>query len=192
HKKAVLVGHDWGAVVAWHVARTAADRLRKLAVLNVPHPAVMMKFLTRSIQQIRKSWYIFFFQLPGLPELLFRAHHWRVALRILQGSRPDVFTETDYEIYRAAWEQPGAITAMLNWYRAMFRSRPAHSQSQRIHVPTLVIWGKQDVALSHEMAQPSVELCDHGRLVMLDTATHWVQHDEPQQVNQLLLAFLNN
>ena len=112
-------------------------------------------------------------------------------LGMLRGSTPNSFTAEDLEHYREAWSQPGAVTAMINWYRALLRRKPERLPDQRVHVPTLVIWGKQDVALSHEMAQPSVDLCDDGRLVMIDSATHWVQHDEPERVNQLLLEFIN-
>ena len=148
-EKVFLVGHDWGAAVAWHVASKAPERLEKLAILNVPHPAVMIKFLSGSFQQMRKSWYIFFFQLPWLPEAMLRGKNWRIGRRMLSGSRPDSFTREDHQRYLDAWSQPGAITAMINWYRAMIRSKPETLPSLRIRVPTLVVWGKQDVALRY-------------------------------------------
>jgi epoxide hydrolase 4 len=191
--KVFLVGHDWGAVMAWWIALHNPQRLEKMVVLNVPHPVVMLRTLQSSFTQLGKSWYVFFFQIPWLPEVLARANNWRTSLRALQASgRSDTFSEADLERYREAWSQPGAFTAMLNWYRASVQRRPSQRLSSvRITVPTLLIWGVHDVALSREMAQPSIDLCDNGRLVFIEEATHWVQHDEPTRVNQLLLAFLN-
>ena len=92
--------------------------------------------------------------------------------------------------YRAAWSQPGAATGMINWYRAILRRQPVRLPTMRIQPPTLVIWGAQDKFLGRELAQPSVDLCDDGRLVFIEAASHWVQHEEPAQVNRLLLDFL--
>jgi pimeloyl-ACP methyl ester carboxylesterase len=191
-ERVFLVGHDWGAAVAWQVALTHPGKIHKLVILNVPHPDVIVKFLTGSLKQMRKSWYIFFFQLPWLPEALLRVNNWQRALALLHGSRSDAFTPADFDQYRQAWSQPSAITAMINWYRAMIQKRRVKLPDPRVHVPVLVIWGKQDVALSFEMAQPSVDLCDDGRLVVFEHASHWVQHDEPERVNELLLEFVNS
>ncbi len=190
--KVLLVGHDWGAAVTWWTALKYPERLTKIAVLNVPHPTVINRMLRSNFAQLRKSWYIFFFQIPWLPETLASLNHWRAGLQMLKASsRPDTFSEADLDRYREAWAQPGAYTAMLNWYRALVQRRPdTRLASVRISVPTLLIWGVQDVALGREMAQPSIDLCDDGRLVFIEEATHWVQHDEPARVNQLLLEFL--
>lgn len=187
-----LVGHDWGAAVAWTFAMQHPERLRKLAILNVPHPAVMLNFLRRGDpEQWRRSWYIFTFQLPFLPEALLRARNWRNLERALRGSgKIHTFSKEDVAEYKKAWSQPGAATAMLNWYRAMLQHRPKMPRDLRIHVPTLILWGMQDVALSHRMARLSLDYCHDGKLVLFEDATHWVQHDEAEEVNQLLLEFL--
>lgn len=191
HEQVYLVGHDWGAAVTWWTALKYPHRLRKIAVLNVPHPTVVNRTLRSSFAQLRKSWYIFFFQIPWLPEALVRMNNWRVGLQTLKESgRPDTFSDADLEQYRQAWSKPGAYTAMLNWYRAAVRRPAQQLPSMRVTVPTLLIWGAQDVALSRIMAQSSIDLCDNGRLVFIEEATHWVQHDEPARVNQLLLEFL--
>ncbi|MFZ2488114.1 MAG: alpha/beta hydrolase [Anaerolineae bacterium] len=191
YQQVALVGHDWGAAVAWWVAGTHPDRLSQLAILNVPHTAVMFRTLLRSWTQIRRSWYIFFFQLPGLPEASLRRNNWANAVRSLKGStRRGTFSAAQIEGYRAAWGQPGAITGMINWYRAALRHQRTLASLGRIHVPTRMIWGAQDIALGKEMAQPSIELCDQGELVLLEQAGHFVQHEEPAQVNALLLDFL--
>jgi pimeloyl-ACP methyl ester carboxylesterase len=189
--KVYLVGHDWGAAVAWWTAMRHPERLHKMAVLNVPHPVVMENTMRKSLRQLRKSWYIFFFQLPFIPELGFKRGGGReMAEGLRKTARRGTFSDEDLQIYREAWAKPGAVTGMMNWYRAMFRARPHIPTDIRIKVPTLLIWGARDVALSREMAQPSIDLCDDGRLVMIEEATHWVQHDEPDRVNQLLGDFL--
>lgn len=189
-RQAILVGHDWGAAVAWWTAIQYPQRLARLVIINVPHPAVMNRQLRKSLKQLRKSWYMFFFQVPWLPERMIRAGRWRTGLRALRGtSRRGTFTEADLERYREAWAQPGALTGMLNWYRALLRVRPRRPPGLRVSVPTLLIWGAQDRFLEREMAQPSIDLCDRGRLVMIEEATHWVQHEEPERVNRLLLDF---
>jgi len=189
--KVYLVGHDWGAVVAWWTAIHYPERLHKMAVLNVPHPVVMERTMRTSLKQLRMSWYIFFFQLPFLPELGFKRRGGRDMAEAMQRTaRKGTFSDEDLDRYREAWAKPGAVTAMINWYRAIFRARPPIPRDTRIRVPTLLIWGARDVALSRQMAQPSIDMCDDGCLVLIEEATHWVQHDEPERVNQLLGDFL--
>jgi len=191
YEKVNLVGHDWGAVVAWVLANEDPERLHRLGILNVPHPAVMKRFLQRDFEQLRRSWYVFFFQLPWLPEASMRADNWRGAIRALRGSgRIDTFTNEDIEKYKEAWSQPGAMTAMLNWYRAVLRYQPPIPTDARIRVPTLMMWGMKDVALSHRMARPSMDYCDEGNLIFFPEATHWVQLDEAESVNHYLIDFL--
>jgi epoxide hydrolase 4 len=192
-EKAYLIGHDWGAGVTWWTAIRYPQRLHKLAILNVPHPAVVQTMLSRSLTQLHKSWYIFFFQLPWLPERSLAANNFANMIGGLQGSsNRGSFTDADLELYRAAWGQPGALTGMLNWYRAFLRQRPTPVRDLRIHLPTLMIWGVNDVALGRDLAQPSIEQCDQGRLVLLEEATHWVQHDAPARVTELLVEHLQN
>lgn len=188
-----LVGHDWGAAVAWEVAIHFPQRLKRLAILNVPHPAVMTAFLAKSPAQMIKSWYIAFFQIPGLADRLLRIRDYAVLGRLLAGSgKPETFSAGDLVEYREAWSQPGALTAMINWYRALLRYRPASPVDHRVHLPTLMIWGKRDVALGFAMVKPSIDLCDHGLLKVFEEATHWVQHDEPAEVNRELIQFLQS
>jgi len=188
-----LVGHDWGAAVAWWVAGRYPERVKKLAILNVPHPAVMQRTVREDAEQRKKSWYIFFFQLPWLPEKSLSDNGYTNAIRALKGSsRRGTFGDDDIAAYRQAWSQPGALTGMLNWYRAVARNQGTGVSLGRIRVPTLMIWGANDIALSRSMAQPSIDLCDDGRLIFLEEASHWVQHEEPETVNRLLLEFLGD
>ncbi len=191
YEKVNLVGHDWGAVVAWTLAILHPQRLQRLGILNVPHPAVMRRFLTRDLEQIRRSWYIFFFQLPWLPERFLAAEDWRGAAGALRGSgKIHTFSREDIAKYKEAWSQPGAMTAMLNWYRALFRHMPQLPREPRVRVPTLMMWGMKDAALSHRMARPSMDYVDEGSLILFPEATHWVQHDEAEAVNHYLLDFI--
>src|SRR5512138_3186619 len=190
YEKVNVVGHDWGAVVAWMLAYQHPDRLNRLGILNVPHPLVMRRFLMRDLEQIRRSWYVFFFQLPWLPEIGLRADHWRGAERALRGSgKIHTFTNDDIKRYKDAWSQPGAMTAMINWYRAL-RYETKLPKEMRIKVPTLMLWGMKDIALSHRMARPSMDHVDQGNLILFEDATHWVQHDAAEEVNHYLIDFL--
>ncbi len=189
--KAILVGHDWGAAVAWWTAMKYRQRLEKLVILNVPHPTVSGRTIRRHPIQRRKSWYIFFFQIPWLPEWLVRLNNWRGFIAYgLNSARPGTFTEADLDEYRKAWSQPGALTAMINWYRAVRRLPPKSPPDRMVSTPTLIIWGVNDRYIIPEAAQMSLDFCDNARLEYIDTATHWVQHEEPQRVNQLMVEFL--
>ena len=191
YEKVNLVGHDWGAVVAWTLAIKYPQRLHKLSIMNVPHPAVMKRFLTRDLEQLRRSWYVFFFQLPWLPEAGMRAENWRGAERALRGSgKLHTFTKEDVVKYKEAWAQPGAMTAMVNWYRAVIRHQPPMPQDVRVKVRTLMMWGMKDVALTHRMARPSMDYVDEGNLILFPEATHWVQHDAAEEVNHYLVDFI--
>ena len=105
-------------------------------------------------------------------------------------SKLHTFSDDDIAEYKSAWSQPGAITSMINWYRAMMRYRPKMPRGLRVHVPTIMLWGKMDVALSHRMAQPSIDFCDDGKLIFLENASHWVQHDESEAVTNHLLTHI--
>ena len=191
YEKVNLVGHDWGAVVAWALAILHPERLHRLSIMNVPHPAVMKRFLQRDLEQIRRSWYVFFFQLPWLPESGMRQDNWRGAQRALRGSgKIDTFTTDDVVKYKEAWSRPGAMTAMINWYRAIMRYQPPMPKDLRVKVRTLMMWGMKDFALSHRMARPSMDYVDEGNLIFFPEATHWVQHDAAEEVNHYLVDFL--
>ena len=187
-----LAGHDWGAAVAWGVALLHPERLLKLAILNVPHPSVMHRYLVKNRRQLRKSWYIFFFQVPYLPEAFLSASNFRKGIASLAGtSRRGTFTPGDFAQYRAAWSQPGAMTAMINWYRAAFRHRPSF-RDRTVRVPTRILWGQRDAFLMFEMADDSLRYCTAAELIPFPEATHWLHHEEPARVSELLIDFFRN
>lgn len=190
-EKAALVGHDWGGILTWYLALRHPDRISRAAVLNAPHPAVMLRHLRRNPKQMMRSIYALFFQIPWLPEAVFRNEDWKLVAEALEkSSRPGTFSEEDLEEYRRAWWKKGAFTAMLNWYRAPIRRRPELPENPRVRIPLQMIWGAQDFALGVEMVQPSLELCDQGSLLLLEQATHWVQHEEAGLINRILVEFL--
>jgi len=191
YEKVNLVGHDWGGIVAWTLASKYPERLHKLCIMNVPHPNVMWRFLTRDLEQIRRSWYVFLFQLPWIPEAGMKRDNWRGAERALRGSgKIHTFTNEDTEKYKEAWSQPDAMTSMINWYRSGVRNPSWASKEMRIKVPTLMMWGMKDFAQTHRMARPSMDHVDDGNLILFPEATHWVQHDAAEEVNHYLIDFI--
>ena len=190
YDKAAVAGHDWGAAVAWWLALEYPDRLSRLCIVNVPHPTVFERTLRTSWSQRKNSWYVGWFQVPYLPELTSRlGNYWLLADALTSSSRPDAFTETDIDRYRLAWSQPGALTGMVNWYRAIVRARPQPVR-QQVDVPTRILWGADDEYLDSEMAHRSIEYCTDGEIRMVDGATHWILHEEPALVVETLLDLL--
>jgi len=189
-EKVFLIGHDWGAMVTWWLAARNPARFYRAMVLNVPHFGAMRKGLRSNWEQMRKSWYILFFQIPWLPELISRLTDYRSGLRMMgTSSHQETFSADDLQQYKRAWKQPGAMRSMLNWYRAFIRFSPKLDDPQ-VHIPVLIVWGGQDIALTRKTAVDSLSFCDDGQLYFLEEATHWVQHDEPEKVNQLIGRFL--
>jgi pimeloyl-ACP methyl ester carboxylesterase len=190
--RARLVGHDWGGTVAWWLAMHSPERVERAVIINSVHPMVWMQSLRRSSAQLFRGWYLRFFQLPRLPESVLRRNNWAALARVLTGSsHAGTFSDEDLARYRTAWNQPGAITGMLNWYRAILRHRLGDTPG-RVQVPVELIWGMRDVAAGVELARQSVALCDQGHLELIEDATHWVQHEQPERVLQLIERFLQH
>lgn len=188
-----VVGHDWGGAVAWSLPRYYPELVERLVVLNSPHPAAFRRELG-TLSQLRRSWYVFFFQLPWLPEALLRANRAGFVKRVLRDDpvRPGAFTPEEIERHRQAILVPGALTAALNYYRAAFRPRTARLgvRSRRVGCPTLVVWGQRDRYLGPGLLEGLDRWVEDLAVERVPEASHWVHADAPDRVNQLLLSFL--
>jgi pimeloyl-ACP methyl ester carboxylesterase len=195
-KSVVLIAHDWGAVVAWLFAIRKIRPLEKLIIMNVPHPGPASKAMKSGFTQLRKSWYIFFFQIPWLPEFLFGLNNAKGIGDAIRNSSEDEsrFPEEDLQVYRDNANQPGALTAMINWYRGLLRGGGAKRQADLgypvIEVPTLMVWGEEDVALSKATTYGTEEYVSDFRIRYLPRVSHWVQQEAPEAVNAMVEAFL--
>jgi pimeloyl-ACP methyl ester carboxylesterase len=195
--RALVAGHDWGGVIAWRLAMRHPELVERLAILNAPHPAIFARELRRPRQFLR-SWYAMAFQLPLLPEAIFRANGYALLERIFRHGthRPDAYTDEDVRRYREAISRPGALTAMINYYRAFGRSAPRlRGDGNRVgadgivRVPAMVIWGEQDFALNIHNLDGLERYVPDLRIECIPDASHWVPADAPERVNELLIGF---
>lgn len=189
-RRASVVGHDIGAGVAWALAMRHPESVDRIGILNGPHPLRMMLGLLHPMQLLR-SWYIFFFQLPGLPELLSRRNGCALLLAPLEHIPAAArWVPHEHDAYRRAFEAPGALHAMINYYRAMFRASNA-VRLRRVDAPVLVLWGDRDPYLRRSMAQPSRRWAPNARVEHLPETGHFIQHEQPGIINDRLIVFLN-
>ena len=179
--RAAVVGHDWGGGVAWTFAMRHPEHLERLAILNAPHPLTFLNHL-RHPDQLKRSWYMFFFQLPWLPEAALRAGNFAAIRRDLRAPE-----------YIEALSRPGALTAAINYYRAMFRyGVPTVRAVARdpIQARVLIIWGERDRFLRPALAEPPAALVPDRRIERLPDVGHWPHLEQPERVNDLLVRFL--
>ncbi len=192
YDRCILVGHDWGGAVAWNFAYAHPEMLEKLIVLNLPHPAKFAAGL-RTPQQLLKSSYIFFFQIPFLPELVIQSFDYRLLEEAFTGMAVDktAFTSADLDAYKQAAAKPGALTAMLNYYRAnIFQPELTSREWDVLQVPTLLIWGENDTALGKELTYGTEAYVQDLTVRYIPNCSHWVQQEQPQLVNQYMQEFL--
>ncbi|MDM0009505.1 alpha/beta hydrolase [Variovorax sp. J22G73] len=183
-----VVGHDWGGMVAWHLAARHPEVVERLAILNAPHPASFLGYALTHPFQLARSAYVGLFQLPLVPEALLSVNGFSLlAASLTRTSKPGTFDDELLAAYRQAWQAPRAIASMLNWYRAMALARPV---STLIEAPTLILWGGQDAALEAGLADEALAYCARGKLERLPDATHWLHHEQPVRVGALLCDFL--
>lgn len=191
-QRAGVVGHDWGGMIAWAIAMMHPEVVTRLIVCNLPHPRAVRRAQTQMyLPQLLKSWYIGFFQLPFLPEWLCAANDYKVLLGPMRRSLL-TFGEDDAARYRQAWSQPGALPAMLGYYRALPGGlQQLLQRGQEVTAPTTLIWGDPDIALDTRLAEWSKEYVKGLKLSVIPHSSHFVQLSHPEQVTRLMLEFLS-
>jgi pimeloyl-ACP methyl ester carboxylesterase len=192
--RATVAGHDWGGGIAWYLALTRPECLERLIILNAPHPILFQRELRRSAQLLR-SWYIFLFQLPWLPELICRWHRFALLRRALFGhaTRPGQEGKPEREMYLQALARPGALTAAINYYRAVFRELRGSAPSPTVlDVPTLVLWGEREPYLGVRLLEGLDRWVRHLRIERFAHAGHWVHVEAAEQVNRAMTTFLRS
>ena len=195
YDEVTLIAHDWGGILAWIFAARELRPLKKLVILNCPHPVAFKRSL--NVRQLLMSWYMYFFQLPFLPEWYLGRNDAMPIRRMLEKTsvNSDMFPQKVTEVYRKHAAQNGTLTAMINYYRALFRYPPnmanTDSGREKITVPTLLIWGEQDLALSKGLALKTSEFVVDLRTTFIPNGSHWIQQDCPEEVNKLMSEFLS-
>lgn len=191
HPRVHLVGHDWGGVIAWTFASEHPELLRRMVILNAPHLRIYLTKVRRPPQMLR-SWYVYFFQLPMLPEWVLSAGGFAVLRQMFARTpaRQGAFSEEEIDGYIESLSPPGALTAALNYYRANLARSGAEMASTVIEAETLVIWGERDPALGVGLLDGLEQVATQVRIERLANVGHWVQNEAPEEVNRLLLQFL--
>jgi pimeloyl-ACP methyl ester carboxylesterase len=195
-KETLLLAHDWGAALAWSVAILQPQLIHRLVILNLPHPALFARELRRP-PQLLMSWYMYFFQLPWLPEKMLGRNHGRATSGIFRRTsrNPARFPAEDLEVYRANAARPGGLTAMINWYRAAFRGgtfrRFRSGDIPVINIPTLFLWGDADTALSIRATRGTEKYVSNLTFRIFPGVSHWIQQEAPEAVNAMLEAWLS-
>lgn len=192
YERCVLVGHDWGGMIAWNFAYAYPEMIERLIVLNIPHPAKFAEGL-RTPQQLLRSWYIFLFQLPMLPELLMQLSDYQAIEFAFKDMAIDkmAFTNADIEAYKNAVSRRGSLTAMINYYRNVFTNFKSQNWSI-LQVPTLMIWGEEDKALGKELTYGTQAYVKEFCIRYISNCSHWVQQEQPELVNKYMREFLMN
>lgn len=191
YQKCVLVGHDWGGAIAWNFAYAYPQMVEQLIILNLPHPAKFAQGL-RTPQQLLRSYYMFIFQLPWVPELLLQSSDYQAIETAFKGTavNKSAFTKADIDAYKNAAAKRGALTAMLNYYRNIFQQRMLNPSWGVLEVPTLMIWGENDTALGKELTYDTAAYVRDFQIKYIPNCGHWVQQEQPELVNQHMREFL--
>lgn len=197
YSRAHIVGHDWGGLVAWQLAQRFPHYLNRLVVLNAPHPQRLAEELVSNLDQLRRSWYMFAFQVPGLPEWLIQQNLKSFVQDVFRGQavRKGAFTAEDTQLYEVALQKPGVLAAALNCYRQLLSPanlwRYWRRSPEPVTVPTLVLWGEEDTLLSTKLTEGLENLIKAPfKLKFVPDCGHWIQQEAPQTVNRELLSFL--
>lgn len=191
--RAHIIGHDWGGIVAWYFAMRYPEYVDRLVIVNVPHPGHVPMGWLRDPRQLLKSWYVFFFQLPGLPEKRLSADDFRSLERVYRGQEK-AFDPDEVDSYIEAARRTGNLHGPLNYYRAFLRASPLRTRAlrRRVEQPVLVLWGDQDTVLQSSLAEPPKDTVATVEVVHFPDAGHWLHKEKPAEVNALLTGFLGS
>lgn len=208
-KKFILVGHDWGGALAWAFAIAFPELLEKLIIINAPHPAIFRRLLASDPEQQNASAYMTMFR-SAEAEGILAANDYEVLVNVVMGEglKTGAFTEEDKAEYLRAWSQPGALTGGLNYYRANHLGPPGAGQVVReigppgtdyfsnsgklvVRVPTLVIWGEKDTALTVQNLRGLEEFVPDLTIKRVADGSHWVIHEKPGKVNAFIREFIS-
>jgi len=208
--KTNLVAHDWGGIISWRFVSLYPEMVEKFIVLNSPHSQAYQDRLRSGFGQWLMSWYMYAFQVPYLPEIALRANDMRMLISMISKppmgcTDPNALKEEDIEAWKYTFQQPGAMTPPINYYRSMIprllKGAPPTGAAEQnvgkkktsdlIQPPTLIIWGTADAALEKEMANGSIKYCQNATVRLIEGASHWVQQDRPELCNQYMREFLN-
>ncbi|XP_053549983.1 epoxide hydrolase 4 [Bombina bombina] len=195
YTKCVLIGHDWGGMIAWLIAICYPEMVTKLIVLSFPHPTVFTEYILRHPSQLIKSGYYFFFQMPWFPEFMYTVNDYKILKDLFTSKATGIrkrgcrFTEEDMEAYLYIFSQPGALSGPLNHFRNIFSCLPL--KHHQVTMPTLLMWGEDDAFVEVEMAELTrVYVKNYFQLSVLSHASHWLQQEQPELVNTLIWTFL--
>lgn len=190
-KKVLLIGHDWGANVAWWTSLRFPEIIEKLIIVNVPHPVVMKKTMNNNFRQMLSSWYIYFYQIPFIPEFFMSfSHGLLLASMITSSANKNAFDRRTMSYYRNSWSKE-TVTAMINWYRGMKLGSDKKLRSIKVQPDVLVLWGLRDRFIKKENIEPSLKLCKKATCKVYPNNTHWVIHEAEDKVNKKILNFIN-
>ncbi len=195
YARAHLVAHDWGGSIAFSTAALYPEIVDKLIVLNAPYAPALLREYRRNPRQRFKSWYIAFFQIPFLPEILLGAFHaWGIRWMLRAGARDaKTFSDADLRAYADAMCKPGALTAAIGYYRALLARQTMRGARawRKIAAPTLILWGEKDIALEVGLTRDLEEWIPNVRVHYFPNAGHWLQQEEPDAVNRAIAEFLS-
>jgi epoxide hydrolase 4 len=195
HERAVVMGNDWGGVLAWVLGARHPDIVERLIVLNAPHPSAgLMALRSMYLPQVLKSWYVLAFQIPVVPEVLLSVNDFELFARILKQQTKGAIGDEEIGYFKRAWSQPGALTAGVDWYRTSLRTcwMRGRLKDLTVRIPSLLIWGDRDAYLTTRTAEWTRHYVADLEVAYIRGASHWVQQHSPEIVNRYALDFLRS
>lgn len=189
YDKIFLAAHDWGGGVAWRFAIDHPSRVRKMVIIDTPHPQAGRDFESKDETV---NWFRTAFQIPWLPEWIVRLGNWRMLSNTLrESSRPGAFPEAKLDLYRSAWDNDGAVSTMIDWYRAAYRYPMPYPEEKRLSIPILIVVSPHDAFIPADLTRASLRYLDNGRVMELQEGTHWILQEEPERTSKILIDFFS-